>query len=481
MPRLTIRQAELLLLGFLPFPMIFASQSVTVALVCWLLAALVGLALLLELLGGPKHLRLSTVLATGLLIAYAGGGVVALVASMLVLGDPAAISIYGVDIADLNVAMAVVCFSMLPLLGFGLVEKPLSLVPERDISESRCLVIVAVLLGTVYLAFLNGNLSVGGVKMEGESLSAFASIAFALTPAGAAFSAYCMRQSKSSWAGMCFFLALLLFLMFMLPQGRRNFLYTLIVVGIYWQLDPRKHLTPIFTRRNLLLIPLTLMLGWFSVRFFYALRLARGSLGADPSLPEMISEAIDTLQTGSASEDLDALVAMNLTYRPLIIDYFGQLVAGALRGADWLGGQVLWNSILLAIPSTIFPSKPDFVVNATEIIANPAFGVPVDDFANSLLTEFFSDFLWVGLAFGPILVVLMLRLWIMLLKRIFSADLVLLAGAGMIWELVQAETTLSNSFTAMRQWLLCLALLSAVDLISRLFERRAVRPFRQLR
>src|SRR5437899_2437816 len=214
---MTLRKLQLLLLAFEPFPLLLFGQSIAVTMICWLLAAFVGALLLFELMGGPNHMRFSTVLAATLLLSYGGGGLMALMGTIIVTGQADAVSAYGVAVEDLNIGMAAVCLSCLLLLCLGLLEKTLSLAPDADISEGRCLVIVAAALCTVSFAFLQGTMSYGGIVVESQRISPIASAAFILGPAGAAFSAYCMRRSKSTWAGALFMVALVAFLVLLLP------------------------------------------------------------------------------------------------------------------------------------------------------------------------------------------------------------------------------------------------------------------------
>ncbi len=477
----TVRVAQLLVLCIEIIPLIFFGQSVALTFALWTMAALVGAILAVELLSGPAGIKFSTVLAATLLLAYAGGGLVALAVTIGILGQSNVTVMNEVSISDLNSGMAFICLACTFLLSFGLFEPPLLLPNQTPLKFERCIIIVLVAIGITIYCYLEGLMSQGGsVLFEDNRVSAFSSVASLLNPACVGFAAYCLARAKTKSIKIYFLVALGVLLLLLIPQGRRTIIYSLFLAGMFWQMGrnwenwnawKKLNLKTVFSVKKVMPVVIGLFFAWYAAKFFFAIRVANYELSTDGFSAPLWDQIVGatTLMSG-ANDELGALLLENLGSRPLILDYFSMLVAAARQGQGGTGGLLLLNAVIAAVPAVMFPGKAAYVYFMPEEITNPAFGLPVTDLANSVVTDFFSDFLWFGIAFGPIFVVIFFRFCIRIFKDLFCAELFLLAAASVIYNLLQPETTSSTYLVALRDLFICLVLLTGIDMLYGLYR-----------
>lgn len=223
--------------------------------------------------------------------------------------------------------------------------------------------------------------------------------------------------------------------------GRRVFATSFIVSGaaffnVYWRGVP--------TRQRVIQAIAALGAGLVIVAFawqaFYMLRVVSYSLRvgqAMPSVSEMYQMAkITDTRMGSVE------YRNNLATRGLIINSVVTVVENA-HGS--LYGQGMLNSSLEAIPSLFFPGKKDFDRSGggvQEILWADQLGVPLDDYANTLLLDGYADFS----IFGLTIYLTILQIFLMVVSYIFRGSAIALTAFGVVF--VQYLNNVEASFGA---------------------------------
>ena len=221
--------------------------------------------------------------------------------------------------------------------------------------------------------------------------------------------------------------------------GRRVIIYsfTAMIGAFFWS---RGSLSLNF--RALILIGGGLTAVYMLANLFVTIRLEQNPLTA-----RLSQTMFDHL--GSASEKLQSVQSevlqahfRNLQTRFYVIGYLSDLIGGTRPGSALLGIGLL-SSIVLVIPSALFPGKAQFLaeLGKDEVLVNPRFGLPIGDDAISGLTMAYADFLWLGVILYP-LVLMMLGIVISKVTA-FVKDQVLrvyLMGFGLILFLTTEET-----------------------------------------
>jgi hypothetical protein len=187
--------------------------------------------------------------------------------------------------------------------------------------------------------------------------------------------------------------------------GRRVIIYsfTAMIGAFFWS---RGSLSLNF--RALVLIGGGLVAVYMLANLFVTIRLEQNPLTARLS-QNMFA------QLGSASEKLQAVQSevlqahfRNLQTRFYVIGYLSDLIGGTRAGSALLGMGLL-SSLVLIIPSFLFPGKVQFLaeLGKDEVLVNPRFGLPINDNAISGLTMAYADFLWLGVIFYPLIMMIM--------------------------------------------------------------------------
>jgi len=272
-----------------------------------------------------------------------------------------------------------------------------------------------VLLKTGKIGFM-ANVSVDG-GAEVSPLSVL--VLMVVTPAGALglCEALKLPQRGAAYYALMAFSILLLVSQFGL--GRRIFMFSCeIYVMCALLIRPPKRL---FTAKSISLLLLTGFVLYAATTTFYALRLA--SWAMDPkgvrhyTILELAPKAIE-MYTKNRRSSVQASAARNVKLRTFVLQYLTELSRGeAFR--EPLYGQDLERAFVVATPIMLYPDKLlDKRFEPEEPLINPAFGIPIFDGPNSILTGGVSDFGVFGLFLYPIVACLLFaRLLHFLYKR----------------------------------------------------------------
>jgi hypothetical protein len=170
----------------------------------------------------------------------------------------------------------------------------------------------------------------------------------------------------------------------------------------------------------------------------------------------------------------------NLRDRTFIIGYLSELVAATPTHAPLYGEDALL-CLKLSIPSILYPNKNAALdVGAEEEIANPQFGLPVTDDANSLLTSGVSDFGVIGAFIYPVLISLVASVFLRIVSKRVPEIVKLIVLLMFASVMIQCENGLVEYFDLLRQSIifvvLCWPIAKFTRRRSKLSRARALSP-----
>jgi len=416
----------------------------------------------------PRRLRISSTIATGLLLGYGLGSLITVVR----VGSAASASEYfSRRSADLCSTLALVMVACTLLLFFATTaERPIGplLINLGKRTEVPRLVWGA--LAIVVIALLSGDVGYMGVSVsDNHTIGFLGTFAAWLNPPLSAVTTMAWMQSRTKRERVAYTIAWLLGFFLLIPQGRRIVLYTLFFDVIAARLTGRLN-----AKKGLLAGALIIALASASTIGFFALRYATWQLGNQRyTLYEAGLGAVKVLRGESGSEPWK-LLNENLRERTFIITYLSDLLA-ASRDTPPLYGEDFQFSMGLAVPSVLWPDKGPLrdEIGCEEVLANPHFGLPPVDMANSILTGGIIDFGIPGALVYPLLGAAAFALLSIGIRRCVPAPVSVFVNFGLLFAAVQAEITIADYVVAVRNTLLFAALLT---ILMRLPRFRLGRP-----
>jgi hypothetical protein len=298
------------------------------------------------------------------------------------------------------------------------------------------------------VAFGTGAISYmgAGANVNGE-LGIFPSFAAWLINVLFAVSVSATLNSKKR--GERLYLGTLTVIQFFLqiPLGRRILIYTIILALITMRLGGYRFNWS-WTKKIIIGGALGLLLYVSTVAFYY-MRLA-GFSRPGVSLSTRISLSIDLFQTKSFDEVSNAFTS-NVQTRTFILGFVAELES--LSGQFTPGyGRDLAMGFKKAIPSIIYPGKDRFAEE--EGLDNELFNTTYLDEANSVLSGGATDFGLLGMIAYPLLFTVLLRAffeYIQNLQPVFVTTFIFLSALG---TLLEPELSLTDYFIVLRNGLL---------------------------
>ncbi len=406
--------------------------------------------LLFDLLGRRSPLRVSTVLALTLGLAYGLG--TANTYFTLPRGDATLGEFLQISPIDLSHAMASTLTAVALLIGIGeLLEKPLFGEEFELRFNNRAIVFLSLGTFVLMLSFAHGSTGfMGGSAGEGEELGhigVLASVAQWLSGPLLALSVCVALNVRTRFTSLyARGLSVLLFLM-IFPLGRRVMIYAIVLALLGLRLGRYK--VPFSPLKKTVLLGLLAMVLYFATIGFFYLRIAGYGL-LRPTLLQRVSAAFRLAQDRSYA-DIKREFAANVERRTFILGFLGQL-EGYTDVMPPAYGEDVVDQFKLALPSILYPSKNVFFTE--EGLANSLFGSTYIDEANSVLTAGAVDFGVFGIIAYPLLFVLMLRLFFELIAEsmpVFAACFVILASLATVLE---PENVVTAYFIALRDGIL---------------------------
>ena len=425
----------------------------------------------IQIFSRKSDLRFSWLLAFGLLGGYCGGTVAAAVPAFSNGTDLA--TEFGRLQADLSMALAMVLWASSVLLLAGRwAEPPLKLTALRHInwSHSSSVWIGLLIIG---LALVRGDLGYMGVSaaVDDHRITPLGAIAGLISPILPALTLCIRFRCTSLMRRRLLLCALGIEALALLPQGRRTLIYAAIVVvaSLSWAGYKLRMRT---STKMLALIGLACVF-YYANTAFYAMRFVYWNNGSVKlSVMDHVERTVEFLASGGGS-DFDDLLSKNLESRPFILIYLSDLLVG-LRDNEPLYGQIAAYSARMAVPNIIYKDKQEILdIGLEEAIANPQFGLPVEDDSNSVLTTGLSDFGIPGILLYPLALSITLGFCVRLVTNRLPELARFAAILSSVYMMIQAEV----AGVTYAQWIrdltvLCLALSGYAFCMNRIVHHR---------
>ncbi len=447
--------------------MLFAESTGLFALVTAIACIIAG-AELYAALARPAGMRFLRVLALGVLLGYAGGTLVFLIANSTF--DAASIQYwepYGMyySQATLSQAMGLALLASAVLVALSAWESPVDV--QQLASSVNPTELLVVLIGgtlTVVIAAATGQFGYQGtIFTSGSGVSVLGSLAGVLAPALLPYATFTMSMPASDRRHRLISGAVAAVLLFLLAvMGRRYLIYAVLLAVVARRLavnQPMRRRGPLYIIGLVVLVPL-LAVGFY---FFFALRQIQYRVAPDASLYVQSREAI-SLMTGADGRTIRDDFGNNLATRPFILSYLAGLHE---QGSDAtpLSGEEFANAVRIAIPSVLSPDKENTVLRASEELAHPYYGLLPFDGPDSVIVSGFHDFRTAGVVLYPIALALIFRTYLKIASvSIRSASAVLLVLWTLLFGLLYIENSLASFVVLLRNLTLVVVFMSIVRL-----------------
>ena len=389
--------------------------------------------ILFDLLGRRAPLRVSTVLAGTLGIAYGIGTAntwFTLPRGKEDLGD-----FFHINTVTLAHAIGCIQVAVALLLLLGeLMETPIFGEDFELRFNNRSITFLT--FGTIVLmaSFAHGSTGfMGAAAGEGSDighLGYLASLSEWLTGSLFAMSFCVSLNVKSTFSRnyariLTVVLALMLF-----PLGRRSMLFSVVLALMALRLG--RYRIPFSPFKKIVLLSLLGSIIYVASIGFYYLRVAGYGL-VKPTLVQRVQAAIAFAKVKSFSE-VKQLMSENVQTRTFVLGFLAQL-EGYTEIMPGAHGEDIAKQFQLAIPSLLYSGKDLFFQE--EHLANELFGSTYTDEANTILTTGAVDFgIW-GMLLYPLLIAAMLRLFIEFVSEslpVFVSCFIILASFSTVLE-----------------------------------------------
>jgi hypothetical protein len=422
---------------------VFRSDSALLAGAC--IGSLVAIHQLCFILTRPTHGTISTTLGIGVLAGYSLGTV----NSAISLRQYGTLGMYfGRDDADLAIAMAIALIASGILLLIGQFETPV--VPAVPLLEQRHRRVLWLLLAVLIGAYWNGDIGYMGVTgSSGGEVSTLGAAAEWISAVLSPLALIAFLQMRGRPGRMAYLFLWATSFVLLVPQGRRILIYVLIANFFAAYLVDPSTLRGITRKLAIGLLALVAACG--SAITFYSFRIAVSQMsdtGSSHQVTTIFTRAIDVLQH---DDRLIRTLQTNLEERTFVLCYLSDLAAAGSTHSPLHGEAALWD-FEIAIPSVFMPNKDEVrAVVQEENLVNPAFGLEARDMANSVLTAGIGDFGIPGAVVYPILLAILIRAYMLVLRKLNVPTLVqLLIYLSVLNTLLQTESMLSSYFVCLR-------------------------------
>ncbi len=357
----------------------------------------------------------------------------------------------------------------------GLDRRPILMdaqVVDSQLTLAASLVGVTALAAAILVAMgtigYHADVTDGGV-----SVSPMAAIVISAICPAAALGCFILPRLKGSMRWVLW-IALCALLLIQLYQGRRVFIYTLVICLMFlfdaW--SPKK----LLTWRTLFSLALAFVCIVGASKVFYALRMAVWELGSAKDTVALFTKGKEILFDQQRS-GLDEAVSDNQDSRTFIVGYPAALLQ-ALDQYDPLYGDLIKFDAALSVPTVLWPGKHKVIaIGFEEALANPHFGLPIIDEANSIVTAGLSDFGVAGLFIYPVVLLLIYRLVLDRVRTLGGLPYLVVAVI-FINTLFNVEAATADYFNAIRSVLIlgamCIPCIFAWQVIFKPFQPQPV-------
>jgi len=372
-----------------------------------IVGSVVGFYVLIDWLFRNGPLRLSTILAMTLLLAYAFGALntwLTLPRAGLGLAE-----FLGRDPAVLARAITSVLFSCAFLLSLGeLFEKPIFSSGFRIPLDGRAFLLIYLGTTAIVIGFATGKLTTGGIGASNVGdfgqvsvISAF--LVWLLHPLFP-FTVAVTLGLRRGFKKILFSLISLFLVVVIFTQGRRVLLFSLMMSVFTIRLSGYRIKGSIF--KNTVILGALAGLLLVGTTSFILLRVSSYKLGTRSSLFERIRYLA---QSATFRESLQQAINSNTSdtqVRTFMLGFYSDVLEGSARTSPMFGRDLV-SQLEGAIPRSLFPEKD--VTFGEETLADEQFQLNYTDAANSILTTAVIDFGLAGAILLPLVVVWILR------------------------------------------------------------------------
>lgn len=430
---------------------LFVLHSSVAIFVCCVAGAACAFWVLFSFGRGTLQVRLTWLLASGLLVGYCGGDVAGQL--LYALAGQDAIGAIGIDSRYICFGLILVFVASSGLLFTGNFESALFRdfpAVQFDAKLERFTWIYLVLIAAAYwhgdLAYSATNFTEGG-----EKVSILASLCQAGAPALPPLTCLGFVQS-SGFRKLRLGLLTLLAFAALVPVSRREVFYSALVsVFCVLQLSGRKFRV---SRMRMIILGTiaSAVFGLSSVVFFglrqSAVEEAQGSVRGESTQKVTLAEGIAAARAGIFTQPrvLFAALAANVQDRVFVINYLSLLARGGNTPSPLLGQDALF-AVKIIIPDVAYDAfgvdkNPVRSIGEEEGLANEHYGLNVTDEANSILTAGVIDFGLFGVMLYPILLCFCGRKVLYLIRYFFSDRTYLIAMVLLLATFIQTEIEL---------------------------------------
>ncbi|MDE2076530.1 MAG: hypothetical protein KGI91_05560 [Burkholderiales bacterium] len=299
----------------------------------------------------------------------------------------------------------------------------------------------------------------------GVSISPLAALTVSALVPAAALACFLLPQANGRVKTLLI-VGFLLIALIQFYQGRRVFIYTVIVCLMCFSVGRSRSASWSWRQVLTLLVAAAAIMG--ASKAFFALRMAKWELGSAKDTVALIETGWGILMDAKRS-GLNAELESNQRSRTFILGYPAELVQ-ALEDHEPLYGQVVLLDVALNVPSVLWPGKYKVLsLGAEEAIANPHFGLELLDEANSILTTGLSDLGLAGLFVYPLVLMLSYRLVLAASRRLGSAAYLMVAAA-LVNAVLNVEAATADYFNVLRSVVLIAGLSTVAWLAWRLLS-----------
>jgi hypothetical protein len=424
----------------------FAVQTDFTMVLDALVLSAIAIYLTYDLLGEGAPLRVSTIFALTLGLAY-GFGTINTWISLPRSGETLAYFL-NLDGRNLAEAEALILIAIALMLAVGeLLEKPIFGEDFWVKFTNRDIVIVT--LGALFRAgtFASGK-TVAFTSQANVHQGHAGAIAFVSGDVEAPLLAlaFCMALNAETRAKRWYLYSLTLFLLDF-PNGRRAMIYGILLMVIAARLGRFRVRISFF--KKITAAALLSGLLYVATLGFYYVRVASYS-ETNPSLSDRVT-GVMTLIKNKNGADVEKQFSSNVQGRTFILSFIGKLV-GDTDGRPGGHGIDLMKQFEAAIPTALYPSRDVYFTE--EGLANVLFGADYGDEPNSVFSCGIIDFGMLGLLLYPLFFIFLLRYFIEFVGDVMPplaacfVVLLILAAA------LEPELDVADYFLAIREGIL---------------------------
>lgn len=402
------------------------------------------------------QLRLTWLLASTLLIGYCFGAFNTEVSALMAGSDP--LAYLGVDSGWAAYALVLVMLACITLLFAGYAEKPMIRewhIVEISWRQERFLWLS---MAVIVAAYIHGDLSQGGIANNEGKISFLGAITGAIGPILPAVATIGLVQS-SGGRRLRFMALTVAFLLAVIPLGRRGLLYA-VVICIFAAARLSGRTWNISVGRKALIAGGAVFVVVGSSFFYIAFRMATWGMGQGN---HSIVSILETAERTSLTDPREVVANLNSNVKDrtaFLIRYLALLGRGGnLPQPMW--GQDALLGLEFATPDRFYRlvgASKDSVRTAggEEDLANEHFGLPAQDYANSVLTGGIIDFGLAGILIYPLILCVLTRTVLLFADTILNQEGRLIAVLSIAFLFLQTEMQITGYIVGLRNLIILL-------------------------